>query len=176
MFRVKKSKPPRRQKVPRINDRGVVKIPVREIVWDTWIKEDSEGNRLELFQITDNQIALKVNGALTDVRFPIVEVPISNLKLRHNGYCPADKAFVQYVVDPATGKKFRSLYLYQKRFGTRSQLGLRYEVNCLGKRQKKIYSEGYQIRMLGKRQRREQRRQQWLANYRIKMGIPPPAG
>jgi hypothetical protein len=174
MFRVKKAKLPR-QKVPRINDRGVIKIPVREIVWDTWIKEDSEGNRLELFQITDNQIALKVNGALTDVRFPIVEVPISNLKLRHNGYCPADKAFVQYVVDES-GKRFRSLYLYQKRFGTRRQLGLRYESNCLSKQQRKIFSEGYQIRLMRKRQRKEQRREKWLANYRIKMGIPPPAG
>jgi hypothetical protein len=175
MFRVKKTKP-RRQKVPRINDRGVVKIPVREIVWDTWVKKDAEGNLLELFQIDDYHIALKVNGALTDIRFPLVEVPISNLKLRHNGYCPADKAFVQYVVDPATGKKFRSLYLYQKTFGTRSQLGLRYEMNCLSKRQRKIYSEGYQIRLMRKRQRKEQRREKWLAAYRIKMGIPPPAG
>jgi hypothetical protein len=36
------------------------------------------------------------------------------------------------------------------------QLGLRYEVNCLSKRQKKIYSEGHQIRMMRKRQRQEQ--------------------
>jgi len=173
MMRIPIPKKPR-QKVPRINDRGVVRIPVREIIWHTWVKEDSEGNRLELFQIDDSHIALKVNGNLTDIRFPVVEQPISNLKLRHNGYCPADKAFLHYVVDE-TVKRFRSLYLYQKRFGTRRQLGLRYEVNCLSKKQKKIFSEGYQIRLMRKRARAEVRRQQWLANYRIKMGIPPAA-
>jgi hypothetical protein len=110
-----------------------------------------------MYQIDDNHIALKLNGNLTNVRFKIVEQTITN-NLWRNGFVPAD-AVVYFVVDEA-GKRWRSIYLYQRHIGTRRQLGLRYPVNTMSRRERKVYSEGYQIRLTLKRDRRDRRRRE----------------
>jgi hypothetical protein len=113
-----------------------------------------------MYQINGDHIALKLNGNLTNVRFKIVEQTIAN-NLWRNGYVPAD-ANVYYVVDEA-GKRWRSIYLYQRRIGTRRQLGLRYPVNVMSSRQRKVYSQDYQIRLTLRRDRRDRRRRERYA-------------
>jgi len=158
-------------RVPRLDDRGIIKIRVQEVCKTGWIK-DVGNERFEMYQIDDDHIALKLSGNLTSVRFKIVEQTISN-NLWRNGFVPAD-AVAYFVVDEA-GKRWRSIYLYQRRIGTRRQLGLRYPVNVMSRRERKVYSEGYQIRLTLKRDRRDRRRRErQLASYRAKMAMDHP--
>jgi hypothetical protein len=139
----------------------VIRIRVQEVCKTGWIK--NVGNdRFEMYQIDSENIALKLNGNLTNVRFKIVEQTISN-NLWRNGFVPAD-AVVYFVVDEA-GKRWRSIYLHQRRIGTRRQLGLRYPVNVMSRRQRKIYSDGYQIRLTLKRDRQARLRRERQARY-----------
>jgi hypothetical protein len=149
-------------RVPRLDDKAVVKISVQEACKTGWIKQLGN-DRLELFQIDPDHIALRVNGQLTNARFKIAEQTISN-NLWRNGFVPAGSV-VYFVVDEA-GQRFRSLYLYERRFGTRKQLGLRYPVNCMSRRQRRIYSQGYQVRVTLRRDR-DRRRQERQSRTRF---------
>jgi hypothetical protein len=161
--------------VIRLDDKRLIRIPVIEIVRSGWIKDDAEGNRLELFQVDDDHIALRVNGNFTDIRFKLAEQAIPD-QLQHGARVPHDKSWIWYVQDEE-GKKYRYLYLNQttKHFGTRKHLGLRHVYNCLSRSQRAIYSAGLRIRRDAKRRRREERRQRQrdrqLAAYRLRMGM-----
>jgi hypothetical protein len=161
--------------VIRLDDKRLIRIPVIEIVRSGWIRDDAEGNRLELFQVNDDYIALRVNGNLTNIRFKLAKQAIPD-RLQHGARVPHDKSWIWYVQDE-NGKKYRYLYLNQatKRFGTRKDLGLRQVYNCLSRSQRAIYSAGLRIRRDAKRRRRDERRQRQrdrqLANYRARMGM-----
>jgi len=144
-------------RVPRLDDKGVIRISVQEVCKTGWIKDDPEGHQLELFQIDSDHIALKVNDRLTTFRFKIAKQIISN-NLWRNARVPAD-AVVYFVVDEA-GKRWRSIYLHDRRFGTRKQLGLRYPVNVMSRRQHRIYSQGYRVRLTLKRDRQARLRRE----------------
>ena len=157
------------QKVPRQSDHGVVKISLQEICYDTWMAEVSDGNKLQLLQVDEDHVALKVNDQLTNIKFEIFEYTIRNLKLRRNGFCPADRHYVYYVADHA-GKRFRHLYLYQRRFGTRRQLGLRYPVQCMSRRQRAIYKMQFDRRRARRKRARDRQWQRRLAAHKARMG------
>ena len=138
-------------RVPTLSDQGVYRISVQEVCkTGYWIKQIGD-DRLQLFQLDSEHIALKVNDQIVPgVTFQIAELTIPN-NLWRNGYVPAD--CVAYFVVDESGGRFRSLYLHDRRFGTRRQLGLRYPVNVMSRRQRKVYSAGYQVRLALKRDR-----------------------
>ena len=152
--------------VTRLGDRRLTKLSVREIINEGWIKQINQ-DLLELFQIDDDHIALRVNEQLTNIRFKIAGQTIPN-RLWRNGYVPHDKQWLWYVVDER-GRKRRFLYLLNKQFGTREQLGLRFVYNCMSRNQRAIYSAGCRIRLEGKRRRQARKKERRLAAYKVKM-------
>jgi hypothetical protein len=102
-----------RVKVPKTTDTNVYKISVQETVYDGyWIKE-IDGDVFNLYQIDENQLALKKNENDTGVRFKLHEREITHIKLQN-----PDKRSVYYVEDDA-GNRFRFLYLYKSPNGSR---------------------------------------------------------
>jgi hypothetical protein len=158
-----------REKVPKLSDTGVHRISVQEAVYTTWLR-DIDGDRFELYQINPEQLALKKNSVLTPVRFKLYEQTIQNLKLQRNGYCPADRRYVYYVVDEA-GRRWRYLYFAGRMIGTQRQLQLRYPVQCMSRRQRAAYKIRYDRRRARRKRARERQRQRQIASYRARMGM-----
>ena len=156
--------------VPKLTDRGVVKISLQTVCYDTWMATDADGNTLQLLQVDDSHVGLKINDQLTNITFEIFEQVVKNLKLQRGGYCPADRRYVYYVVDE-TGRRFRHLYLYQRRFGTRLQLGLRYPTQCMSRSARKAYSLRYDRRRLRRRRARERQQARQIAAFKARMGM-----
>ena len=156
--------------VPKLTDRGVVKISLQTVCYGTWMATDADGNNLQLLQIDDNHIGLKINHRLTNIIFEIYEQVIRNLKLQRGGYCPADRRYVYYVVDE-TGRRFRHLYLYQRRFGTRLQLGLRYPTQCMSRSARNAYKLRYDRRRVRRRRARERQQARQIAAFKARMGM-----
>jgi hypothetical protein len=150
--------------VPKLSD--AIKIPIQTVCYQGWSKQIN-GHVIELDHLSDG-IALTTDGYRHPIRWKVYEQRIKCLHLRNGGGCPEDRRYIYYVYGQ-DGKRYRALYLRGDNIGTRVDHGLRYNRDCMSRRQRAAYSIRFERRKAIRRRRRERQHDQQIANYRARI-------